>query len=243
MSRSEPGTREDRANLRPELAEIARLKAALLDQARNAIEVRDADRQAISRELHDRLGQYLAVMELELNAIARQGAVPQEVLARLQTLRVLTAQAQQDMADMAWQIRPVSLHGMSLEKACEQLIADWRARSPLSFDLLLSLGAQKLTSAVETTLYRVLQEAVTNAVKHAHATRIGVILRVASREVVLIVEDDGKGFAGDETGTRGAPSPSLGLVGIRERLALVAGTLEIESTPDHGAALLIRVPL
>ena len=240
MSRSETGTRQDRSDPRPELAEIVRLKAALLDQARNAVRERDADRQAISRELHDRLGQYLAVMELELNAIGKQMPMPRAMLDRLQKLRALTAEAQQDMADMAWQMRPVSLDGMTLEKASERLVEDWRARSSLSFDLLISLGAQKLSSAVETTLYRVLQEAVTNVVKHAQATRIGVILRAVPREVVLIVEDDGRGFAWKAVME---DTPSLGLRGIRERLALVAGKLEIESAPDRGATLLVRVPL
>ena len=84
---------------------------------------------------------------------------------------------------------------------------------------------------------------MTNVVKHAGATRIGVILRIASHEVLLIVEDDGGGFSRDQAGADDLLSRSLGLLGIRERLDLVGGALEIESSPDQGATLLVRVPL
>ena len=228
---------------RPQEAEIARLRAALLELTANAVRERDADRAAIARELHDRFGQYLTVMELELKAAEQQDAAPPALHDRLQKLRLLTAETQQDMADMAWQLRPVSLQGMDLQTAATQLIEEWRGRSTLSFDLHLSLGSQTLPPLVETALYRVLQEAVTNVVKHAGATRIGVILRIASHEVLLIVEDDGGGFSRDQAGADDLLSRSLGLLGIRERLDLVGGTLEIESSPDQGATLLVRVPL
>lgn len=236
MSRSE-------TRAAPAGGEIERLRAALQEQKASAVRGRDEDRSAIARELHDRFGQYLTVMELELGAITGRGDLPPLLAARLDAMRALTAQAQQDMAQIAWQMRPAALEGMDLKTACEQLVADWRGRSGLSFDLHLSLGARSLPAGVAATLYRVLQEAITNAVKHANAGRIGIILRAAEREAVLIVEDDGSGFSADAPGAgRGAPG-SFGLLGMRERLALVAGTLEIESAAGQGATLLIRVPL
>jgi signal transduction histidine kinase len=224
-----------------ETNEIARLRSTLRDQEAQSVRARDADRAAIARELHDTFGQYLIMMELELGAILGRTGLPLALTERLEKMRVLTAEAQQDMADMAWQMRPATLQGLDLKTACEQLIAEWSSRTNLSFDLVVSLGAQKLPELVETTLYRVLQEAVTNAVKHAKAARIGVILRIVSHEAILIVEDDGSGFPGHENMDGG--TLALGLLGIRERLALIGGTLEIESTPDRGAALLISVPL
>jgi signal transduction histidine kinase len=91
---------------------------------------------------------------------------------------------------------------------------------------------------VETTLYRVLQEALTNIVRHAGATRVGVLLEANEREVRMIVEDDGRGFSPE-----GEPAKRLGLLGIRERLSLVSGSLEVETAPGLGCTLFVRVPL
>ncbi len=214
---------------------------ALKEHAVQTVRSRDADRAAIARELHDEFGQYLIMMDLELSAISAQEGLSPALVERLNKMRAMNAEAQKDMADMAWQMRPGSLQGLDLKTASEQLIAEWSCRVEMSFDVHVSLGPQKLSELVEITLYRALQEAVANAVKHANAARIGVILRTVSHEAVLIVEDDGSGFTSGENADAG--SFSLGLLGIRERLALVGGTLEIESTPGRGTTLLISVPL
>ena len=99
-----------------------------------------------------------------------------------------------------------------------------------------------MAPAIETALYRVLQEGIRNVVKHAAATRVGVILDATAKEVQLIIEDNGHGFAHEGTPLDSKPAARLGLLGIRERLALVNGTLEIESSPN-GTTLLIHVPL
>ena len=100
---------------------------------------------------------------------------------------------------------------------------------------------RRLPPAVETTLYRVLQEAITNIVKHAGARKVGVILRATRDDVVMIIEDDGKGFD-PETVNRGS-SRRFGLLGMRERLALIHGSLEIETEPGAGTTLIVRAPL
>jgi len=192
MSRSDPLSANDASGAGISLPETAGQAERV-----TAMRERDADREAIARELHDRFGQYLTVMELELSAAGRIGDASPGLRERLERMRNLTADAQKDMADMAWQLRPASLHGQDLETACTQLVDAWGDRSALAFDLHVSLGA-RLPAPVEIALYRVLQEAVTNVVKHANASRIGVILRVFSHEVLLFVEDDGNGFVWDE---------------------------------------------
>lgn len=236
MSRSETGPS-------PAQAEIVQLRAALQDLKASSVRGRDADRSAIARELHDGLGQYLTAMELELAAMLGDSALAQHLQDSLGRMRALTAEAQQDMAQMAWQIRPARLDGMDLQTACEQLIAQWSNRSDISFDLLLALDGPEIPGLVANTVYRVLQEAITNSVKHADASRIGVILRVVSGEAVLIVEDDGSGFFQGAAEPQSGHALSLGLVGMRERLSLVDGSLEIETAPGHGTTLLVRVPL
>ena len=97
--------------------------------------------------------------------------------------------------------------------------------------------------AVETTLYRVLQEAITNIARHAEATRVAVLLEAGEKEVCMIVEDNGRGFTPGEAEPAGMALKRLGLLGIRERLSLVSGTLEVESAPGRGCTLYIRAPL
>lgn len=198
-----------------------------------------SEREAIARELHDKFGQYLTVMALELRSLGIRPGLTDDERQKLQNLADLTTKAQHDIANLAWQVRPVSLGELDLESACRQLIEEWSTRSRARFDLHASVGARKLSPEVETTLYRVLQEALTNVAKHAAASRIGVVLRVSARDVVMLVEDDGMGF---NDHPESASSLSLGLKGARERLALVSGTLEIETSPGRGTTVLVSIP-
>ena len=100
---------------------------------------------------------------------------------------------------------------------------------------------RRLPPAVETTLYRVLQEGVTNVVKHAGASRVGVIVRTSPDDVVMMIEDDGKGFDPEAVNRRS--TRHFGLLGMRERLALIQGSVEFETEPGAGTTLLIRAPL
>lgn len=214
----------------------------LQEQTRRHVAVREAERAAIARELHDKFGQYLTVMELELDAIGASNDITPALRDRLHKLKALTLSAHGDMNNLAREIRPISLQGQSLSGACEMLAQDWSERSTLLFDLHLSLGAHALESSIADTIYRVLQEAVTNVAKHANATRVGIILRASRDEVVLVVEDDGKGFGWQPTTDR-TSLPQLGIRGMKERLDLVGGSLEIETARDRGTTLLVRVPL
>lgn len=228
--------------LQQPLEAVADAQNKLLEQARRHIAVREAERAAIARELHDKFGQYLTVMEMELDAISKGNEITPVLRARLSKMKDLTISAYGDMNNMARGIHPNSLQGQSLSDACERLAQDWSERSRLSFDLHLSLGACALESSVADTIYRVLQEAVINVVKHANASRVGVILRSSRHEVVLAVEDDGEGFELQMDADQ-ISLPQLGISGMRERLDLVGGTLEIETNPGRGTTLLIRVPL
>ena len=111
----------------------------------------------------------------------------------------------------------------------------------LSFDLHVALPIMPLPAIVETVLYQVLQEAIINVVKHASATHVGVILQSNSKKIQLIIEDNGVGFVSSET--KSAGSQRFGLVGIRERLDLIKGKLEVETYPGKGTTLLVHVPL
>jgi light-regulated signal transduction histidine kinase (bacteriophytochrome) len=219
------------------------LEMELSEVLRRTVVEQEIERQRIARELHDSLGQYLTAVQLDLEGIARDKTVTESIKARVERLKGMTADAGHEVNSLAWEIRPTLLDDLGLQTAFQQFLEDWRDRSQLQFDLHLTLNSRRLGPAIESTLYRVLQEAIRNVVKHAEATRVGVILEATDREVRLIIEDNGKGFLWRESDAATEPSSRLGLLGIRERLALIGGRLEIETLPGHGATLLIHVPI
>ena len=193
------------------------------------------------RGTHDTLGQYLAGMTMNLDALGQCAPDASPLKSGLAELKGLTATVGSEMRRLAWELRPAALDDLGLEPAIERFAEEWARRSGLAFDLDCKLNGRRLPADVETALYRVLQEGVTNIVKHASARRIGVVLKMMSDSVVMILEDDGKGFD-PETVICGS-NRRFGLLGMRERLALIGGALEIESTPGAGTTLIIRAPL
>ena len=229
--------------LRVEGDRRALLEAELSQVLRRVVVEQELERQRIARELHDSLGQYLTIMQLDLDGVGRDATASAAIRDRIDRLKNLTVEVGVEVGHLAWEIRPTALDDLGLQTAIQQFLEEWSERCPLVFDLHLALQDRRLSSATETALYRVLQEAIVNIVKHASATRVGVILAAGDAEVRLIVEDDGKGFVWRETGSPSTTEMQLGLLGMRERLALVGGTLEIETSPGAGTTLLIHVPL
>jgi two-component system, chemotaxis family, sensor kinase Cph1 len=222
---------ERRAVVETELSQI--LRRTVSDQ--------EAERLRIARELHDTLGQSLTLLQLGLEGIGRANATS-DFQERLAALKNIAAECGRDINRMAWEIRPTALDDLPIQTALKNLLDTWSERSAIQFDLHLTLRNKRLPPDIETTLYRVLQEALTNVVRHAGASRVGVVLGAEDRLVTMIIDDDGRGFNTGDAGLDTAPAKRLGLLGIRERLALVNGSLEVESTPGSGTTLFIRVP-
>jgi len=231
------------AQLKVEGDRRAVLETELSQVLRRTVVEQESERQRIARELHDSLGQYLTIMQLDLDGIGRDVSASTSIKERVDRLKELTADVGQEVGHLAWEIRPTALDDLGLQTAIQQFLEEWSERAPLLFDIHLALHDRRLSPAIETALYRVLQEAILNVVKHASATRVGVILDANDTEVRMIVEDDGAGFLWNETERASAPPMRLGLLGMRERLALLGGTLEIETSPGAGTTILIHVPL
>ena len=223
------------------LRQSAEERAVLLDRT---ITAREAERKRIARELHDSLGQYLTALRLGFTAIEPQCAIDESARQRLSELKALAADLGRELNRIAWELRPMALDDLGLRRAITQYLEEWADRSHLEIDLAIDLGDRRLPQAVETALFRVLQEAIGNVVKHAGASRVGVIVAATDHEVRLIVEDDGRGFAlgagadGLELGVQ-----HLGLLGVRERLAIVGGGLDIESDAVRGTTVYVRIAL
>jgi light-regulated signal transduction histidine kinase (bacteriophytochrome) len=203
----------------------------------------EAERQRIARELHDCLGQTLTLLQLGLDELGHSLPESEKFGLQIKGLKRLANGLCSEVNRLAWEIRPPALDDLGLETAIHHLTETWSERLNLQFDMRLALNDRRLEPAVETTLYRVLQEAITNIARHAEATRVAVLLDANEKEVSMIVEDNGRGFSANEAISDDKRPKRLGLLGIRERLSLVAGTLEVESAPYRGCTLYIRVPL
>jgi len=144
---------------------------------------------------------------------------------------------------LAVSLRPTALDDVGLVPALERLVVDWSAQTGVRAEFHnLGLSKGQLPLVLETTLYRAVQEALTNIRKYADAHTVSVLLEQRGGEVVAIVEDDGRGFDPNAT-TTGESRPRLGLRGMRERVAQLGGTLEIETSPGGGTTLFLRISL
>ena len=207
------------------------------DSLRRVVAGQELERQRLARELHDETGQALTSMLLGLKAV-EEARAPEEMRSAARALRELVVATLQDVRRLAVELRPKALDDFGLVAALERLGNSFSEATGIRVQLEASLGEERLPSEVETTLYRIVQEALTNIVKHARARNVSILLVRRDGSVTAVVEDDGEGFEPDAVGSDG-----LGLLGMRERVALIDGRLTVESRPGAGATLAVEVPL
>ena len=207
------------------------------DAVRRVVEAQELERARLARELHDETGQALTSILLGLKPL-EQTAATDEARAAVAALRELVVSTLQDVRRLAVELRPSALDDFGLVPAVERLAETFRDQSGLRVDLESQLGEERLPREVETALYRIIQEALTNIAKHADATHVSILLTLRDASVAAIVEDDGSGFD-----PSASPGGGLGLVGMRERVGLVGGRLRIESAAGSGTTVLGEVPL
>ena len=203
------------------------------DSLRRVVAGQEVERRRLARELHDETGQALTSILLGLRAVEDANSD-----VSVDDLRELVVATLQDVRRLAVQLRPKALDDFGLGPALERLVQTFSESSGIRVDLEARLGPERLPGEVETTVYRIVQEALTNVVKHAEAKNVSILLVRRHDVVTTVVEDDGIGF---ETGA--ARGDSLGLAGIRERVELHDGRLTIESAPGAGTTLRVEVPL
>jgi signal transduction histidine kinase len=207
------------------------------DTVRRVVEAQETERARLARELHDETGQALTSILLGLKSLDDRMETD-EGRAAVSELRELVVSTLHDVRRLAVELRPAALDDFGLVPAIERLVDTVAEQSGLVVDIQSELADQRLPPEAETALYRIAQEALTNILKHADAGRVTVLMNQTDRVVRLVVQDDGRGF--DAGGVRDG---GVGLVGIRERLALVGGRLTIESTEGAGTMLTAEVPL
>lgn len=203
------------------------------DAVRRVVAGQELERTRLARELHDETGQALTSILLGLRTLKEAP----DLAAAIEEVRDLVVSTLQDVRRLAVELRPSALDDFGLVPALERLTATIDEQGGPSVDLHAELGDERLPKEIETALYRIVQEALTNALKHGDAQRISVVIRRTPRGVTTLVEDDGRGIA------PGRDGEGLGLVGMRERLALLDGELLIESSADTGTTIAAEVPL
>lgn len=219
--------------------ELERSNARLVDLSRRLVNVQEDERRRLARDLHDQVGQALTAAILQLE-FARdeplQEADREAVVAEIR-------RALGDVRDMTLRLRPPLLDELGLEAALRWYLNKQATAGRFQTKLSVEGLAERLAPSVELTAFRLVQEAVTNILRHAQARHVDVTVKTTATELALRISEDGVGFDSFAALVRAAGGESLGVVGMQERASLVGGRCEIVSSPGMGSVILARLPL
>jgi PAS domain S-box-containing protein len=227
-----------RANesLKAEIVERERAERARTDLLGRLVFAQEDERRRIAREMHDQFGEQLTALGHRIAALREAAAVHPALRDPIDALQTVAQQLDRDVDHLVWELRPTALDDLGLQAALSNYVQTWSARAGVAVQLHTSgLVDDRLDSEIETTLYRIAQEALTNVAKHSGARNVELILERRRDHVLLIVEDDGAGF------DPGRATGGWGLLGMQERASLVGASLEIESAAGRGTTILVRM--
>jgi two-component system sensor histidine kinase UhpB len=231
---------EESINARREAAEAAH-RLAQNRELTQLIQARiEQERGAIARELHDEMGQALTAIKSLGASIAQRSPAPDDATGQAaRAIMQTTDHLYQVVHGIIPRLRPLALDNFGLADALEDLVGDWRPRQPeVDFRLDVHDLPEDLDDAHATAVYRIVQEALTNSIRHARASRIAVDLRCEGTTLVVRISDNGRGLAED----RHAPG-HYGVIGMRERAMALGGTLELEPSEHGGVSVIGRIPV
>jgi PAS domain S-box-containing protein len=228
--------------LSAEIAERERAEATRGEVLRRLVTAEEDERWRLARELHDQMGQQVTALLLGLKALGRVTSDADRA-TQISSLERLADGIARDLQHLALELRPPALDNVGLTLALQSHLEEWSERHGIAAEYHgVGIADARLSPEMEITLYRVAQESLTNVLKHAGATRVSVLLERRRGWVTLIVEDNGSGFEVDQTLASPQKAGRLGLRGMRERLTLLGGTLEIESGSGTGTTVFARLP-
>ncbi|MCA9922301.1 MAG: sensor histidine kinase, partial [Anaerolineales bacterium] len=224
--------------LRMKLAEKEEARQALLE---SLVVAQEDERGRLARELHDGAGQMLTNLLVRIKALEKR-TESSDMQQGLETLLDITSETIDQVRDLSYRLRPAALEEFGLSVALQILVDDMVDGLPIEAACNFDLEETALPASIEVTLYRIAQEGLTNILRHANASHIDVELVWENHGVKMCIEDDGCGFAPHYL----AATPGvrhLGLISMRERAAMVGGSLELFSAPGKGTTLLVHVPV
>jgi two-component system, chemotaxis family, CheB/CheR fusion protein len=233
---------ESNQALRTEVEERGAAEERARGLLRQIVTAQEDERRRIARDLHDQLGQQLTALRLNLETVRAQSEHHDELSAQVERAQIIAKQLDAEVDFLSWELRPAALDDLGLEATLANFVQEWSRHYGIAGQFHTA-GSEigRLSPEIETTLYRIAQEALNNISKHAQASQVAIILERRNDHAVLIIEDNGKGY--DLKSIPPGSRKRMGLVGMRERAALIGGTLEIESEPGKGTTVFARTPL
>jgi signal transduction histidine kinase len=227
------------------LDQITQHERELRELSTRLIKAQEEERGRISRELHDEVGQALTAMSINVAEIGKR--LPPEiepaVKRRLAETGALVEQTSEQISALALDLRPSLLDDLGLVSALRWYVSRYTERLGIRVQVETVDLEERLDPEVETAMYRVVQEALTNVARHAGATHVRLCLERKAFSVVATIEDNGRGFDTEELASRQAPERGAGLLGMRERVTLLGGSLRVESVLRDGTELSVEIPL
>jgi PAS domain S-box-containing protein len=210
------------------------------------ITAQEDERRHLSRELHDNLGQYLSALLLGLESLARVPDLPQAAVKQLSYLKETTKQFELDVHSLALELRPTTLDDLGLEAALSSFAREWARRHDQRIKVVFNSSGfadpdKRLPFDVEVAIYRVVQEALTNASRHSNAQIVSIILERDNAQVRVTIEDDGVGFDVERMMSSPVENRRLGLMSMQERIQMVGGEFKIDS--GAGTTIVVTIPL
>lgn len=219
------------------LVELTAQSESLRQLLHRAVTAQEGERQRLARELHDETGQALTAIVLQLKALQDE-TDPEVISDRINGLRYLASQTLEEIRRLSIDLRPAALDDLGLVPAMRRFIEGCAERNGIAIEFNTGSSLGRLPPDMEIVLYRVVQEGLTNVIRHAHAHQAQVTLEHVGQMVILTIADDGAGI--DSTQKNGG---GLGLAGMRERATMAGGNLQVFSAPQTGTRIVIHLPL
>lgn len=230
--------------LRREISERIQAEVGRGRLLRKIVRGQEDERRRIARDIHDQLGQATTALRLNLESLRKQCEKYDDLCEEIDKTQKIAQRLDAEVDFLIWEIRPAVLDELGLKAALANFINEWSQHHNIAADFhSTGLEDERLPAETETNIYRIAQEALNNVLKHAEATGVGVMLERRDEQAILIIEDNGKGFDPAERENVAENDRGMGLIGMRERAALVGGILEIESAPGKGTTVFARMPI
>ena len=227
-----------------EISERQTAERQKIELLKRLVSSQEEERRRIARDLHDHLGQRLTALRLKLASLRDACKADEEIFERATRLQQIAELIDSEVSFLAWELRPSTLDELGFVDAIGAFVKEWSRHYEIDAEFHSAITVEaRLDRDAETHLYRITQEGLNNIYKHAHAKNVSVIIERAGGEIVLIIEDDGAGFAQAEGRKDRKVNRGLGLNGMRERADLIGGSLDIESEVGKGTTLYVRIPI
>ena len=218
------------------LDEASRLRASQIIQAQ------EQERQRIARELHDETSQVLTSLLISLTLL-EESVETQETRERIADTRALAHSTLRAIRNLSIDLRPSALDDLGLLPALRWYVKEYQKKCSINVEFHATGFKERLPAEMETALYRIVQECLTNTAKHANANRVTITLKEETNRVYARITDDGQGFDYEALLKTPGQERGLGLAGMNERAVLLDGTLNIHSTPERGTIIEVSIPL